>query len=116
MPTHRHHGDRELQRQSEQNEPLRNYVLFACTFAEKLAERFDRRHLPGDWRENPAPAQLQQIGDSWAQSAVSAVLEVPNVIIETESNFLLNPEHSDFGKITIAEPIPFTLDVRLLRP
>lgn len=105
----------ELLVRIRQREPLRKYLLFACTFEENLVEVIDRDHLPDDWRQSPAAAQLEQIGDSWIRSAASAVLQVPSVIIETESNFLLNPEHPDFKKIDIADPTPFSLDVRLLQ-
>ncbi len=48
-------------------------------------------------------------------SGSSAVLRVPSVIIDTEFNYLVNPAHPDFVKIDIADPVPFSLDVRLLR-
>jgi hypothetical protein len=35
--------------------------------------------------------------------------------VETESNYLLNRRHPDFPKISTADPIPFSLDLRLLR-
>jgi RES domain-containing protein len=42
------------------------------------------------------------------------VLEVPSVIVERESNYLLNPTHPDFSSLVIGEPEPFTFDERLL--
>jgi RES domain-containing protein len=104
----------ELLVRIRKKEPLRKYVLFACTFGENLVETVERNQLPDDWRLSPPLIQLQQIGDSWVHSAASAVLQVPSAIIENESNFLLNPEHPDFKKIDIADPTPFSLDVRLL--
>lgn len=97
-------------------EPLRKYVLFACSFEDVLVERIHRENLPAEWRSTPPPPKLQEIGDFWIRGATSAVLEVPSAIVETESNFLLNPGHADFGKIHIAEPVPFSLDMRLVRP
>jgi RES domain-containing protein len=49
-----------------------------------------------------APAMCA-IGDRWLRSMTSAVLRVPSAVVPAERNFLLNPEHSAFGKI-IAEP------------
>jgi hypothetical protein len=33
-----------------------------------------------------------------------------------EYNYLLNPEHPDFGLITMEEPIPFVFDRRMWKP
>jgi RES domain-containing protein len=42
------------------------------------------------------------------------VLEVPSVIVETESNYLLNPAHPDFTSLKLGTPEPFEFDPRLL--
>lgn len=105
----------EILVRTHQREPLRRYVLFACSYDEKLVEHIDRAALPSNWDSHPAPAQLKLLGDRWVEGARSAVLEVPSVIIPSESNFLLNPAHPDFGRIEIAEPTPFKLDLRLVR-
>jgi RES domain-containing protein len=42
------------------------------------------------------------------------VLALPSVIIPSESNFLLNPAHPDFKKISIGKPEPFVFDLRLV--
>jgi RES domain-containing protein len=97
------------------DEPLRNYILFACSFDGPLVEDADRKSLPAGWRVSPPPQTLREVGNVWIQRGSSAVLRVPSAVIETESNYLLNPEHSDFRKIQIAEPIPFSLDMRLIR-
>ena len=63
--------------------------------------------LPADWRLYPAPQSTMQIGDKWLRAETSAILEVPSVIVPTESNFLLNPAHQDFAKIVIGKAEPF---------
>lgn len=94
---------------------LEGFVLFAASFADELVTDVERQHLPSDWHAYPPPEELQQIGDSWILSESSAVLRAPSVIIDTEFNYLLNPAHRDFKKIEIADPVPFSLDLRLLR-
>ena len=37
-----------------------------------------------------AQPELQLIGNEWRKNGTSAVLEVPNVIIVTESSYMLN--------------------------
>ena len=96
-------------------EDLRDFVIFACTFDESLIEEIDRKVLPRDWKQYPAPETLERIGDSWVLRESSVVLRVPSVIIDSESNYLLHPAHRDFKRIHIAEPVPFSLDMRLIR-
>ena len=89
------------------------YVLIACEFDAPIVE--DVASLPDDWRRDPAPPQLQAIGDAWAKKLSSAVLRVPSAIVEKESNYLLNPAHRDFAKIEIHAPELFALDLRLVK-
>ncbi len=96
-------------------EDLRGFVIFACTFDESLIEKIDRKVLPHGWKQYPPPETLQRIGDRWALRGTSAVLRVPSVIIDSEFNYLLNPAHGDFARIQIAAPVPFSLDMRLIR-
>jgi RES domain-containing protein len=95
---------------------LAAYVLIPCTIDDALVSRLDRRRLPKNWRSYPAPPELQLMGDEWVRSGGSAVLEVPSVVIDTDSNYLLNPHHSDFHSIRVMKPQPFELDLRLLKP
>lgn len=90
------------------------YVLIPCTFDAHLMSRLDRKRLPKNWRSYPAPPELQLIGDEWVKSGASAVLEVPSAVIETDSNYLLNPGHATFRSIRIGRPQPFEFDLRLL--
>lgn len=79
-------------------------------------QTIDRRDLPADWHEVPAPSSTKAMGARWIREAGSAVLSAPSVLIETEHNILLNPLHRDFGRLRIAGPEPFRFDPRLQRP
>jgi len=94
---------------------LAAYVLIPCTFDDALMSRLDRRRLPKNWRSYPAPPELQLVGDEWVKSGTSAALEVPSAVIETDSNYLLNPHHEDFHAIRVKDPQPFEFDLRLLK-
>ena len=95
---------------------LRSYVLIPCAFDDRVMSRLDQRRLPKDWRSYPAPPALQLIGDEWVKSGTSAVLEVPSAVMETDSNYLLNPRHGDSHAVRVMAPQPFELDPRLLKP
>lgn len=57
----------------------------------------------------------QFIGSNFLESGKEAALKIPSAIVEEEYNFLLNPTHAEFKKITIKESIPFDIDVRLMK-
>jgi RES domain-containing protein len=65
----------------------------------------------GDLRE----LSSQSLGDWWIEANLSAVLEVESVIVPHEHNYLLNPAHPDFAKITTEPPALFHFDPRLFR-
>jgi RES domain-containing protein len=91
------------------------YVRIPCTFREALVTHLDRGQLPPNWQSSPALPELQQIGDAWLRSGVSAILEVPSAVSEIESNYLLNPVHPDFARIEIGTPASFEFDRRVLK-
>jgi len=90
------------------------YAAIAIEFDEGLVEMIDASNLPTDWTQEPPSRTTQIIGDQWVKEARSAVLELPSIIIPSESNFLLNPAHPDFAKIAIGKPGTFSFDPRLL--
>jgi RES domain-containing protein len=90
------------------------FTAFLFQFPESLVETVPLRGLPEDWRQEPPPPSTQQIGDVWMRESRSAVLAVPSIIIPEESNYVLNPAHPDFRKITIGKPQDFAFDARLL--
>ena len=94
---------------------LSSYSRCAVHFNESLVTKLDHRKLPANWREYPAPAELQLIGDSWVTNGASVVLEVPSVIVESESNYLINPSHPDFTSLKMGKLEPFEFDWRLLK-
>ncbi|MBN1674416.1 MAG: RES family NAD+ phosphorylase [Kiritimatiellae bacterium] len=99
----------------ESHEVLWNYICISVRFDEALVETLDPGALPSDWTADPAPSSTKSIGDAWVAGQSSVLLEVPSVIIPAESNFLINPSHRDFSKLSIGPPQPFEFDPRLLK-
>ena len=67
---------------------------------------------PGDPADE---ARCRLLGSEWALDRLSAAAEAPSVIIPTEYNLLLNPEHPRFTAIGFSEPVRFRFDPRLLK-
>ena len=90
------------------------YVAIRVEFEDAIMEEISLKKLPLDWQVEPPAASTQQIGDDWVREARSAVLLLPSVIIPSEPNYLLNPAHPSFKRISIGKPEKFTFDPRLL--
>ena len=71
--------------------------------------------LPGDWDSRPVSPSTRDTGDRWAKNRKSAVLKVPSVVVPEEYNYLLNPTHPDFEKLTIGSLIKYRFDPRLAK-
>lgn len=89
------------------------FVQFALEFNGIAIEMPPLSALPRHWRAEPAGAGSQRFGAAWYESGRTAVLAVPSAIIPEETNYILNPTHPDFLKISISKPAPFAFDPRL---
>jgi RES domain-containing protein len=76
-------------------------------------ESVDATRLRGDWRLFPPPPALALIGGRWFRESRAAVLSVPSVVIPQERNFVINPRHREFSKLTIGDSEAFTFDPRM---
>jgi RES domain-containing protein len=90
------------------------YAAIPIEFDKALLEVLPIKTLPADWEVEPPPPSSKAVGNDWVRKARSAVLELPSVIISGEPNYLLNPSHPDFKKISIGKSEPFAFDPRLL--
>ena len=90
------------------------YVVFRLQFDDALVENVPLNRLPAGWRVEPPPPSTKAIGDAWVREVRSAVLALPSVIIPGELNYLLNPAHPAFKRISIGKPERFAFDPRLL--
>ena len=70
-------------------------------------------HLGGDWRDEPAPERLAELGARWLREEKTPVLAVPSAVIPHETNYLLNPLHQGFRHIRIGPPQRFIFDPRM---
>ncbi len=69
--------------------------------------------LPKKWRSEPPPNACKILGSTWAQAGEAVLLKVPSVIVPHEFNYVLNPIHPYFARITIHQSQPFGFDSRM---
>ena len=97
----------------QRNDRIEPFVYWEMEVPEGRIEK--AANLPADWKTN-LPA-TQKYGDVWLDGKKRPALLVPSVLIETESNVLLNPSHPDFDLGWIVKgPVPFVFDQRLTAP
>ena len=53
------------------------------------------------------------IGTEFLKTNQSLILNVPSAVINEETNYLINPLHSDFNKVKVSKSHPFKFDNRL---
>jgi RES domain-containing protein len=90
-----------------------NFKLTIINIPEELEIENVSTFYNVDWTEFENYYQSQEVGDEWAKSLRTCILRVPSAIIKGEYNYLINPQHTDFNKITISEIEDFYFDLRL---
>ncbi len=65
------------------------------------------------WDALPAGRVALDWGHAWSTARQTLLAEVPSVIVPEESNYLLNPRHSDAGKIRSEKIRKWTYDPRV---
>jgi RES domain-containing protein len=88
------------------------FVYFRIEIPDAVPVRRCRRP-PAGWRAEPPGDASMRYGSAWLRAGRTAVLEVPSVIVPSEKNYLLNPQHPDFAKLRIGRPAPFVFDPRM---
>jgi RES domain-containing protein len=91
--------------------PAPPVMIIEIEFSPVLVDSPSR--LPNNWKQLPAPKGNAAVGDSWVKSATSAILRVPSAIVPDEFNYLLNPLHPGFCRITRSKPRLLKVDARL---
>ncbi|MVM37142.1 RES domain-containing protein [Spirosoma sp. HMF3257] len=76
-------------------------------------ETISSGNLPANWFDFQQYDACQRIGGEWLRNGRSALLKVPSAIIPNEWNFLINPAHPDFTRITLLQTEPFAFDPRI---
>ena len=73
------------------------------------------KELDEDWNNHPPSSNTQKIGDEFIDSIKECLLKVPSAVVQGDSNYLINPYHTDFKKIKIIEITDFTFDKRIFK-
>ncbi|MGD0482357.1 MAG: RES family NAD+ phosphorylase [Terracidiphilus sp.] len=98
----------------EPNEAPDDLLIAEATVPDELFETIDLKLLPRNWRALNNQ-RCRDLGSEWAASLRSLALKVPSVVVEGDSNVLLNPKHPQFAKVAIGSVKPFRFDERMFQ-
>jgi RES domain-containing protein len=97
----------------QDKEQLAHYVKTRIGIPEDLVEALEEAALHA-FLKDPDQFDSRGYGDRWLAEARSCVLKVPSRVVPQEWNYLLNPLHPAFQRIT-AETDAYQVDERLWR-
>ena len=96
-------------------DPDERYAYFRFEFDEALIESLDAP--PEEWlgrfKGDDSITLPQAFGKQWLAEKRSVILSVPSAVIRIERNFVINPLHADFGRISVSPVERLELDPRL---
>ena len=71
--------------------------------------------LKTDWNVFPSTFETPLLGDDFIRRNEACVFKVPSAVVKGDFNFLINPYHKDFEKITITAQNDFPFDKRIFK-
>jgi RES domain-containing protein len=93
-----------------------DFLMIEISIPDAIAiHRIKINKLPVNWDLFPHISLTQKIGDEFITENKFCVMEVPSAVVKGDTNFLINPFHSDFSKIKILNSSPFPFDKRLFK-
>ena len=93
-----------------------DYSSFPIEIPDDIPRRIlSTTELPQGWNSAEHSNSTRELGTKWADAKATVVLVVPSAVLARERNYLLNPQHPDFSRITFHEAEPFRFHERLIR-
>ena len=93
---------------------MKNFDVMTIDCPDDLAiKMISKADLPENWTDYDRMEISQAIGKKWISDKETVILRVPSSIIDNEINYLLNPGHSDFERISLLRIEPFSFDTRI---
>ncbi len=78
---------------------LQAYTLLSIDVPDEMLPSLDTSALNTDWKDPSPPDSTQNLGEAWLLAGESVGLRVPSVIVPSEFNAIMNPQHADFAAL-----------------
>jgi RES domain-containing protein len=92
-----------------------NLNLLTIEIPENLIAEIKKESLFSNWFKYPAPTMLAEIGEGFYKDKSILGIKVPSSVVSSNFNIILNPNSSEFSRVTIKSSEPFIFDPRLYR-
>jgi len=93
-----------------------DYMMVCIEVPDELSyKKVEVRDLPLNWNAFPHPASTQSFGDQFVAENKFCLMRIPSVVTQGDYNFLINPHHPLFSKISIKSIEKFPFDRRIFR-
>jgi RES domain-containing protein len=93
-----------------------NFSMLIISIPDNVqVQRVTLAELPDNWLQYPHPDATKDIGQKWIDEGIALLLEVPSAVYPNESNFLINPFHTDAKHIRMISVEPFLFSERLFK-
>lgn len=91
-----------------------DYYLIKIQLPDEVAmKEHPLENLPADWNSFPHASMTQEIGDTFVMENEYLIMKVPSATVQGTFNYLINPRHKNFAKVTLIDAVPFAFDKRL---
>ncbi len=90
-----------------------NYVISVFEVPDDKVCEVDKDLLPAEWKAEESKYLLAKLGRKFIEEGKFLLMEVPSVLVEEESNYILNPLHLDAAKVKLISQRSFSFDHRL---
>ena len=91
----------------------RDYSLAVFQVPDDSFEQVVIKDLPSNWKAYEAEPFLKAVGHQFIMDGDKLILKVPSVLVEEESNVLMNPNHKDANRVKLISKRVFKFDRRL---
>jgi len=93
-----------------------DYVMITIYIPDNISmKKIDVAELPPNWNSFPHPQSTQVFGDKFILENRYCVLQIPSSVTQGDYNLLINPNHSEFNRISIINIRKFSFDQRLFK-
>lgn len=91
----------------------REYVVVAFEVPDDKVYKVGTELLPNDWKTDERKPTLAKWCKRFIDEGQFLLMQVPSVLVEEESNYILNPLHADTAKVKLVSQRLFAFDHRL---
>jgi len=91
----------------------RDYCLAVFEMPDDKTGLLKVEELPENWKEQECEGYLKAVGSRFIVDGQNLLLKVPSVLVEEESNILMNPNHGDSKNVKLVSKRIFNFDRRL---